>query len=588
MKFSYLAQVFNELSKENSRNNMVVRLSELLLSANAQEAQYISYLALGRLRAIYKGTQFNFGQKSVFKVVASLVNQDVSEFKKHVDEAGSIAQAIRELNWPYLDTGITLLEMHAILSNLEETSGTGSQEEKSKIFADLLKSVDALSASYIVSIVLGALRIGFSDMTLLDAFSMMVVGNKSAKKQIEHAYNIRADIGQIVYLLKKYGLEKLKELEPEIGIPIRPAAAERLNTAKEIIDKIGPCYAEPKLDGFRVQVHFKRIKDDSGSNYKIWFYSRNLQDMSEMFPELVKAFASCAHDQVILEGEAIVYDEQTDRFLPFQQTVKRKRKHGIEEASQEYPLRLYLFDILYINNNSVMQKPYFERHELLSTIFGECINYTVKVSPKKLCSTAPELKNYFLDQISEGLEGLVVKRPDSPYTPGKRNYNWIKLKRTQEGELTDTIDGLVIGYNYGKGRRAEFGIGAFLIAVYNKELDKFQSIAKVGTGLSDQEWKLLKKNLDSVKVAEMPRNYQVSKDLYPDVWVAPEFVVEVEAEEITRSPNHTAGYKDGEGLALRFPRFLRHREDKDSNQATTVQEVRHLFELQYNKISKNK
>ena len=314
----------------------------------------------------------------------------------------------------------------------------------------------------------------------------------------------------------------------------------------------------------------------------MWFFSRNLLDMSPMFPDLKKALEPVKATTLIVEGEAIVYDEETERFLPFQETVKRKRKHGIEEVAESLPLRLYLFDILYLNGQPVLDLGHEQRRGLLMNLFGVYPNETVQVIAEKLCTTPKELGDYFNEQITQGLEGLVVKRPDAAYQAGKRNFNWIKLKRHQEGELTDTLDAVILGYYAGKGKRGSFGIGAFLVGVYNEEKDLFETIAKVGTGLTDAEWVELKKRCDPLKVHQKPANVICAPELKPDVWVAPELVAVILADEITQSPTHTAGQTETvPGLALRFPRFMGYAVDKKPEQATSVKECRRLYELQF-------
>ena len=181
----------------------------------------------------------------------------------------------------------------------------------------------------------------------------------------------------------------------------------------------------------------------------------------------------------------------------------------------------------------------------------------VQVIEEKQIKSAKELEDYFLAAIAEGLEGIVVKRSDAIYQPGKRNFNWIKLKRQEEGHIEDTIDCVVLGYYAGSGKRAAFGIGAFLVGLFNKKEDRFETVAKVGTGLTDAEWVELKKRCDKIQVSKKPHNVICAKDLYPDVWVTPDIVCQIRADEITKSPMHAAGKEDDAlGLALRFPRLM--------------------------------
>ena len=578
MTFASVAQAFLAIGKEPSRTAMTELLAALLKDTTAREAQMISYLTLGKLRAPYQGNKFNFAEKSMIKVVAEILNEDPEDYKKLVKKTGDIGLAVQEGDWPFSGTDLTVEQVYTRLEQLMAISGTGAQEEKGTALKELLAQFDATSASFIIKIVIGSMRLGFSDMTLLDALSWMEVGDKSLKKTLENAYNMCADIGRIAYVLKSEGIEKIKAMMPTLGIPIRLAAAERSDGPKSIIDKLGPCVAQPKLDGFRLQIHV----DKRGSHPKIWFFSRNLLNMSDMFPDLLKALEPVKATTLIVEGEAIVYDEETERFLPFQETVKRRRKHGIEEVAESLPLRLFLFDILYLNGEPVLDEGHEQRRALLLNLFGKYPNETVQVIGEKRCDTVKELADYFNEQITQGLEGLVVKRPDAPYQPGKRNFNWIKLKRHQEGELTDTLDCVILGYYAGKGKRARFGIGAFLVGIYNKEKDLYETIAKVGTGLTDIEWVDLKKRCDTYAVPHKLATVVCASDLTPDVWIEPVLVAVILADEITQSPMHTAGKTESTpGLALRFPRFMGYAHDKKPEQATSVKETRRLFELQF-------
>ncbi len=579
MTFETLAQALLAIGKESSRNKMTELLADVLEKASPREAQIVSYFALGTLRAPYQGNQFNFAEKSMIKVLAVLTGKTVAEYTALVKQYGDCGQAVAELPWPFAGKRKELLEVHAVLEQLQAISGTGSQEEKAYVLSNLLKEMDALSASFVIRIVLGTMRLGFSDMTLIDALSWMVTHDKSLKAPIEHAYNVCADIGLIASLLKSEGIEAVKQVKPLLGIPIRPAAAERAASPAAIIERLGPCVAQPKLDGFRLQIHI----DTTQKEPLIWFYSRNLQDMSAMFPDLVAALAYLDVKTVIFEGEAIAYDEETHSFMPFQETVKRKRKHDIEEVAESLPLRLFLFDILYLNGESVMSHTHEERRLLLKNLFERYPTTTIQVIEERRCDTVEQLTDYFNEQITHGLEGLVVKRPDAPYQPGKRNFNWIKLKRHEEGHLSDTLDAVILGYYVGRGKRTAFGIGAFLVGVYNEHKDRFESVAKIGTGLTDAEWIELKNQCDQKKVLEQPHNVIVAPELKPDVWVDPAIVVIVLADEITQSPLHAAGRTEASsGLALRFPRFMGYSVDKLATQATTVAELKELYRLQFN------
>lgn len=576
MKFSYFSQQLQNLEQESSRNTMTKMLADLFNKAQASEINEMINFLLESFDAPYKNKQFNIADKGIIVIIASLVAESEEKVTQEFKKLGDLGLTV-QFFWQGKDTGISVLEVYQALEFIADITGTGSTEKKVELTKKLLERVDAVSAKFIIRMISKTLRLGFSDMTILDALSWMQEGNKSLSKQLEEAYNICADLGLVAKIFKQKGLLGIKALKIQVGIPIRPAAAERLKSSQAIIEKIGHCIAQPKLDGFRVQLHVKK----TALKTEVHFFSRNLLDMSQMFPELTDLAKKLDVESLICEGEAIVYDQDTQTFLPFQQTVKRKRKHGVEQASQDFPLRLYLFDILYLNGQSLLEKTHQQRREILLKVIKSVKDDSLQVIEEKKITNIKELEDYFLTNIQAGLEGLVVKRDDSIYQPGKRNFNWIKLKRESHATLIDTIDVVIFGYYVGQGKRAKFGIGAFLVGIYNRAEDHFETVAKVGTGMSDDEWKILKKRCDHIAVKQQPKNVICSKELYPDVWVAPEIVCTVKSDEITWSPLHTAGKTTNNlGLALRFPRFIEYRDDKSAQDATTLVELQQLFKQQ--------
>jgi len=577
MKFNDVAQSFAQIEATSGRVEMTKILADLLKKATPEEASIICNISLGQLNPPHIGTQFQVAEKNMIKAIADLLQKPENEIKDQAKELGDLGLVVAQGDWQTQEQ-LSVQHVYGALHQLEQVEGTGSQEEKINQLSDLLAQVSPVAAKYIVRVVLGKLRLGFSDMTIIDALSWMEVGDKSLHDAIEDAYNICADIGLIAFTLKENGIDAIKNMSIHIGIPIRPAAAERLPTARAIVEKIGHCIAQPKLDGFRLQIHM----DASSSTPNIHFFSRNLQDMSAMFPDIKAAIEGLDVQNIICEGEAIVYDVHSGHYLPFQETVKRKRKHGIEEAMEQLPLRVIIFDLLYLDGQEYMSKTHKERRQKLLEIFKNFKNDAIQVIEEKEINTPKELEDYFAANIASGLEGLVVKKEDSIYKPGKRNFNWIKLKRQEEGHLEDTIDCVVLGYYAGEGKRTSLGIGACLVGVYNKTEDRFETVAKIGTGFKDDEWIELKKKCNAIKVDAKPKNVICDKGLEPDVWVSPEIVLIIRADEITMSPVHAAG-KTAErlGYALRFPRFMGYSTDKSADDATTIEEVAHLYKDQF-------
>jgi DNA ligase-1 len=426
--------------------------------------------------------------------------------------------------------------------------------------------------------VAGKLRLGFSDKTVIDALSYLEKGTKEYSDQLDRAYQIRPDVGVLSQLVKEKGVKgAIENMSVVMGTPIVPALAQRLKTPVEMIEKMGRVYAEPKYDGTRVSIHFKRggfektkdmtlFGDDELVQVKT--FTRNLDESSNQFPELLRIGSQIKADEVILDSEAVGYDPKSGRLVPFQLTITRKRKHGVEETASSVPLRFFVFDIMYLDGKSLINLPLHERRKILAEIV---VQGEVLVVDEYIETDDPNvLREYHKKQLAEGLEGALVKQVDGEYMSGRTGFNWVKFKEAEDSraKLSDTIDVVIMGYYLGKGKRSTFGLGAFLVGI--KSGDKILTLAKVGTGITDEVFKELNGRMQKCKTAKIPPEYDVPKILEPDVWVEPKVIVEVAADEITVSPTHTAGY------ALRFPRLVKFRDDKGLEQITTLDEIKSM------------
>lgn len=570
MDFKVLADFFLKLEKTASRNEITIILSELLKKSSQDEVDKVCYLSLGRLVPAYKGLEFNMAEKLMFKAVAKAFKKEENKIKSLFKQIGDLGEVVFSLKKNNGNGKFSVNKVYDLLHEIAKEGGQGSVERKVNKTADLLFNLDLLSAKYVSRIPLGKLRLGFSELTILDALSWMLEEDKSQRKFIESIYNVRADIGQITKIIKDKGLKGLEDLKVQLGVPVIPALCQRLPNAEEMIKKMGKVAAEPKYDGTRLQVHKK--------DKEIKMFTRNLENVTEMFPDINKGIREeIKTKSVILDGEAIGFDPKTGKFLPFQETIKRKRKYGVDEKIKEIPLKYFVFDILYKDGKDLLNMSFNKRREMLEKLVKND-NKVVCLSPQIVTQNPDNLKKFHKEQVRKGLEGIVVKKWESPYDSGKRGYTWVKFKQEKGkkgGGLIDTLDCIVMGYYKGKGRRASFGIGGFLVGVKEKQTnDQILTISKVGTGLSDDQWREMRERCDKVKTEKKPKQYRIDKNLNPDLWCLPKIVVEIEADNITKSPIHAAG------LALRFPRLVRFRDDKSSSQVSDLKEVRKLFDLQ--------
>jgi len=584
MKFSELAKYIEKIDATNSRLTITELLGEIFSKLSDKEIDKTVYLLMGKIGPLYESTDFGMAEKMVVKSIVKALNLEKKLFEnkyKEIGDLGKAAEYFKKLIKSFEEKDLEIIEVFNDLSRLATSSGEGSQETKINILALLIRQLDSLSSRYLVRIPLGIMRLGFSDMTVLDALSWMLAKNKTLRPRIEKAYHVRPDLGFIAAVIKKEGIEGLSLIKPKLFTPIIMMRAERLSSGQEIIEKIGRCAIEPKYDGFRIQVHYKK------KNNQIKLYSRNLDNVSFMYPDIIDGVKNeITAEEVIFEGEAIGFKPQTGTFLPFQETVQRKRKYGITEKAKEIPLKLFVFDILYFNDKNLLTTPYIERRKNLEKIIkltGDLSKDTIMLARENIVDAPPKIELLFEEALTENLEGIIAKKLDGIYQPGARGWNWIKFKRSYSAKIEDTIDCLVMGYDLGKGKRTSFGIGAFLVGIYDKNKDKFKTMAKIGTGLTDEEWKEIKKRADRFKSEKKPALYEVNKMMEVDVWLKPEIVVEIKADEITKSPVHTAG------LALRFPRLEKFRDDKRPEEVTTLFEVEKFFKNQGNqKTSREK
>lgn len=567
MLFREFAGYLEKLEKTSSRLEITRILSELFNASDSSEIDKITYLSLGILAPSYDGIILQVAEKMMIRVLSKSYEksaEDVQKIYKQKGDIGDVAESLAKSEKQKAKSEQTVAQVYEKLWDVAKDNGEGSQERKISKISDLLARVDPLSARFIARIPVGKLRLGFSEKTVTDALSAESGIDKS---KIEEVYNIRPDIGYVAKLVKEKNLKKAK---PKIGVPVVPMLAQRLNSTTEMIKKMGEVSVEPKFDGLRVFIHFQRKPE------VIKAFTRNMNSVDiETFPELKEVGKSIRADEVILDSEAIGVDTKRAMFLDFQKTIQRRRKHEVGKMANEIPLQFQVFDILLVDGKNMMGEEYLKRREVLkkTVISGSLL----RVDENTVTKDPEIIKETHQKYLKMGLEGVVVKKANGFYVSGRTGWNWVKMKEAegQAGKLSDTIDCVIMGYTRGKGKRAGFGVGQFLAGI--KDRDVFKTVTKVGTGLTDEQFKELNSRLKKIETKEKPKDYEVSKDLYPDFWVEPQEVVELAADEITISPKHTAG------MALRFPRLVRFRDDKNADQATTLSELKEIFKLQKRK-----
>ncbi|HZY69991.1 MAG TPA: ATP-dependent DNA ligase [Thermoplasmata archaeon] len=587
MRFAELVAAYGRLEATSKRLEMRSILIELLKALPREDLPTAVYLSQGALRPEYEGVELGVADSLARRAVATVTGAKPSEIAESVRTTGDLGTTIQQLlgRRASLQTG-PALELEHVYQGLERiarAAGEGSQEVKVATLVELLRRASADEAKFLVRFVLGTLRLGVREMTILDALAFAFAdGSKEARARVEGAFNLSSDLGMVARSLADGGLDGVSAIRVEVGRPIRPMLAERARDLPELLKRLeGRAAVEYKYDGLRIQAHVP-------AKGAVTLFSRRLENISAQFPELLAELPKAVrHRPAILEGECVPIDPETEEIRPFQEVSRRRgRKHDLDKVQSEIPVSLFLFDMLLNGGTAILDRPFPERRKAL--VDGVRPTERVRVAGQTIVDSPEEAQHEFDAAIAAGCEGIMGKSvaDGSLYRAGARGFWWIKYKRDYTQALADTIDGVVVGAFFGRGRRAG-GYGALLLAAYDPKEDRYESFCKVGGGFDDATVALLPEKLRPLEVAEKPKD--VVTELEPDRWVRPKLVLEVTGAELTLSPIHRAALgriRAGAGLALRFPRFTgRWRDDKGPTEATTADELLRLYRTQVRQAS---
>ncbi len=578
MEFSILAEAFYKMESTRKRLELTQFLVELFEKTPHDMIAKIIYLLQGKLRPDFEGVELGVAEKLAIRAISKSSGSPIKKIEEEYRKGGDLGQATsiimeQKTQTTFLVEDITIERVYETLFKIANLEGARSQDMKIKYISSLLNDANPLEARYILKILLGTLRLGIAENTIMDALAIAFSGSKENRKSLEHAYSVSSDLGKVAEVIATKGIEGIEKFEIILFNPIRPMLADRIKSEEEAMEKLGKEFAaEYKLDGERVQLHIE--------GEKVVLYSRSLENISSYYPDIIEKIPKVIQaDNIILEAEAVAMNENTGEFLPFQELMHRRRKYKIEKAVTQYPISVNLFDILYCNGKSCLELTYKDRREKLEKVVKE--DEFVKYIPMTIVKNENEVEDFMENSINAGSEGLMLKMLDKPYQAGSRGNFWLKLKREYQNELGDSLDLVVIGGFFGKGRRTG-SYGTLLLATYDEDEDTFPSICKVGTGFSDESLDQLYQILNpKVTIKKNPR---IISEMEADVWFEPELVIEVVASEITLSPIHKAAkdvIRKGAGLALRFPKFTgKIRVEKAVEDASTNEEVITLYKGQ--------
>lgn len=582
MEFRELAAAYERLEATPKRLAMRAILADLIRPLRPPDLAEVLYLSQGLLRPEYEGVELGVADSLARRAVALSTATTEDEVRRRTKASGDLGTTTAEIlgSRRRLDAEAPLAvgEVYRELRRIAEAKGTRSQDGKVTILVDLLGRATPTEGKFLIRFVLGTLRVGVREMTILDALAHAFAdGSKESRQKIEAAYNVSSDLGLVAGVLVEHGVEGLSQISLEVGRPIRPMLAEREPTLKAVLERMGGTAAlEYKYDGLRVQAHL--LRDGT-----VRLFSRRLDELSAQFPELVAALPRALRTTpAIVEGECVPIDPDTGEIQPFQAVSRRRgRTHDLAKLQEEVPVCLYLFDVLLANGKPTVSASFPDRRGILEGMV--CESDRVKLAEQRRVTSVDGAAAFLDEAIAAGGEGVIAKsvKEGSSYRAGARGYWWIKYKRDYTVGLSDSIDGVVVGGFQGRGRRAG-RYGAFLLAVYNPPRDRFETFCKVGSGFDDAQLAEMPERLRPFEVDAKPA--EIETGLTPDRWMRPGLVLEVRGAELTLSPVHRAelgAVRPGAGLALRFPRFTgRIRDDKGPTESTTAQELLALYRSQ--------
>jgi len=587
LKYAVIADSYAQIEATTKRLEMTDFLVDLLKKTPVQIIDKIAYLTQGRLYPDFVNIEIGVAERLAIKALSRASGAREGEIEEDLKSTGDIGETAQRFiakkrQVSFFQQPLTVEKVYEVFDKMAKVSGSGAVDLKLSLLAGLLAGAAPNEAKYVMRTVTGNLRLGIADMTVLDALAIAFGGGKEAREHIERAYNICSDLGRVAKTIVELGLEGVKTFKVSINEPIRSMLAERLSSPEEILDKLGgKCAAEYKYDGERLQAHKQ--------GNEVTLYSRRLENISSQYPDAVELFkTNIKAKEAILECECVAVDVDTGELRPFQELMHRRRKYEISKAIKEYPVSLFMFDALYVNERDLTLEPYPIRRKTLEEIVKE--NDRVKTANHIITDNVAELEKFFTEAIENGCEGLVCKSigKDSVYQAGARGWMWIKYKRDYKSEMTDTVDLVIVGAFHGRGKRAGT-YGALLLAAYNSGDDTFETVTKCGTGFTDDDLAKLPKMMQKHMIPH--RHPRVNSMLEADVWFEPVVTIEVLGAEITLSPIHTcaiSAIRKGSGLAIRFPRFTgNYRLDKVAEDATTASEIVEMYQKQLKRIAES-
>lgn len=556
--FRNLAVLCEQLESTKKRKTMADWVASFIQQLQLEEVQPATSMLMGRAFPTWDRRVLEISWPTISTIIRRITNAEEGSFSQAFGVTGDAGDATETLyekgktrrQVTLFQRQLTILEVNQAFETIAATTGPGSREKKERLLETLLSSATPLEAKYIVRILARDMRTGFHEglmeRAVAQAFNVPLC-------DIQTANMLMGDIGEVAALLRARGKEGLSKLGFRVFRPIRPMMAQMAETVAEAWEEHNKKTAlEYKLDGARVQVH------KSGDNVKI--FSRRLTDVTESLPEIVEQVKNEVKTaEAVLEGEIIAVSTDGN-LLPFQHLMRRFRRiRKIELAAEEIPVQLHLFDVLFIDGKNLVREPYIQRREKLIEVAG-----SIPLTRQIIAESVEDAEGFLQGALERGHEGVMAKRLDSPYTPGVRGKGWLKIK-----SVLDPLDLVIVAAEYGYGRRHGW-LSDYYLAARDAESGELLTVGKTFKGLTDAE---------IIRMTQLLKQLTIGKEGHR-VTVAPRITVEVAYNEIQKSSKYRSG------MALRFARITRIRDDKSPEEADTIQRVREIFERQFGKKAK--
>jgi DNA ligase-1 len=551
--FRDLAELCERLEGMTRRIPAINLVADFLRKLEAEEVEPAVLMILGRPFPKWSQQTLDVSWATLSEIIRRITGVKWKVFMEAFNQTGDVGSATKIVfesckvrrQAVLFEKPLTILEVRRSFDAIAETVGAGSREKKERLIEALLSLASPLEAKYLVKIFIGEMRTGFHEGLMEQAVSKAF---QIPLEDIKRVSMVLGDVGTVASLIKTEGKEALSKIGFKVFRPVRLMLAQMANDVTEAIKEHGGKTAlEHKLDGARVQIH------KQGDDVRI--FSRRLTDVTKSLPEIADIVRReiKAHEAIV-EGEVIAIDSEGHP-IPFQHLMRRfKRIHEIEDVAETVPVKLYLFDILFLNGESLISLPYLQRRQILVENAGK-----ITLTKQIITDSVEEAEGFLKEAIDSGHEGLIAKRLNSEYTPGIRGKHWLKIK-----PVLEPLDLVIVAAEYGYGRRRG-RLSDYYLAARDSETGEFLVVGKTFKGLTDSEIMEMTKRLKELAI----------KEEYRKVFVIPKIVVEVAYNEIQKSPRYKCG------MALRFARITRIGEDKTPEEADTIQKVREIYQKQF-------